>query len=143
LSDGTNTFVARVGLIDSTLSDGSEGVFLRYTHSGNSGKWLGVCETSSTQSTVDTGATATSINASSLSSALIRLGFTINAARTSVQFYVNGSAAGSPVTSNIASASAALTLIAAGVICSAGTSPTLRNLLLDYYSLQIDFTTPR
>jgi hypothetical protein len=94
------------------------------------------------ETAIDLGATATSISGSSYSAAFIRLGFVINAAATSVQFYVNGSTAGSPVTTHIPSSAPFLSINAAGIGSSAGTSP-LRNMLLDYYSLQFDFTSSR
>lgn len=55
LSDGTDTYTVRVGLLDSAAAEPTEGVFLRYVHSANGGRWLAVSRANGVESTVDTG----------------------------------------------------------------------------------------
>jgi hypothetical protein len=57
LSDGTDTYTLRVGLIDSVAAEPTDGVYFRYVHSANSGKWLAVTRANGVETTVDTGIT--------------------------------------------------------------------------------------
>lgn len=57
LSDGTNTYTIRAGFLDSISAEPTDGVFLRYVHSANSGKWLFVARQNGSESTYDTGIT--------------------------------------------------------------------------------------
>lgn len=131
LSDGTNTYSVRTGLGTSINAGDADGIYLRYTHGTNSGKWQGVCRLSGSESTVDTGITA--------DTSFHRLGFVINAAANSVQFRVDGSDVGSPATTNIISAATRMT--PATIVKSAG--GTSRTLSIDYYRLAMEFTTAR
>lgn len=58
LSDGTNTIVTRVGFIDSTLADPTNGAFFRYVHSVNGGRWQAVTRSGGSETMADTGVTA-------------------------------------------------------------------------------------
>lgn len=63
LSDGTNTYSLRVGFLDSVSVESTDGVFFRYTHSVNSGKWQFVTRANSVETITDTGITyATATN---------------------------------------------------------------------------------
>lgn len=55
LSDGTDTYSMRVGFIDSVSVESTDGVFFRYTHSVNSGKWQFVTRSNGTETITDTG----------------------------------------------------------------------------------------
>lgn len=57
VSDGTNTYTIRAGLLDSLSAEPTDGIFLRYVHSANSGKWLLVARKNGSETTADTGIT--------------------------------------------------------------------------------------
>lgn len=57
LSDGTNRYTLRIGLLDSLTGDPVDGAYLRYCDNVNSGKFEGVCRTNSTETAGDTGVT--------------------------------------------------------------------------------------
>lgn len=125
LSDGTNTYTVRCGLGDSGVAESVDFVGFRYTNGTNGGRWQGVTRANSVESTVDTAITATA--------AFQTLGFTVNAAGNSVQFYVAGVAAGAPITTNIPTGTARLLTFLPGMILkSLGT--TSRALIVDAYS---------
>jgi hypothetical protein len=134
LSDGTETYTVRTGLIDNGTTEATDGVFFRYTHSVNSGKWQGVCRSNGTETTVDTGSTV-------VAGTWVRLTAVVNAAGTSVQFYVNGVAAGAAVTTNIPTGTGRETGAGSHIIKSAGS--TARTFQVDYQSLRIVLTTAR
>lgn len=58
LSDGTDVYTLRFGFQDSLNSDGTDGMYFRYTHGTNSGKWEAVTRQASTETATDTGITA-------------------------------------------------------------------------------------
>lgn len=57
VSDGTNTYSLRAGFLDSVSTESTDGVFFRYTHSVNSGKWQFVTRANGTETITDTGIT--------------------------------------------------------------------------------------
>lgn len=57
LSDGTDTYSLRVGFIDSVSVESTDGVFFRYTHSANSGRWQFVTRANGVETITDTGIT--------------------------------------------------------------------------------------
>jgi hypothetical protein len=134
LSNGTNTFTWRLGLIDNGGSAPSDAVMFRYTDSVNSGKWEGVCIASSVESTVDTGITA--------DTSWHTFEFEVNAAATSVQFYIDGAATGAPVTTHIPTTNV-LCHVPAFVRRSAGTGLLTGQGLIDAYWYIYEFTTAR
>lgn len=141
VSSGTNTYTVRAGLMDDVLSEPNAGVYFRYTHSVNSGKWQGVVRASGTETAVDLGVTPAFVSGG-FAAAFVRLGFVIAADRSSIQFYINGTAAGSPVTTNVPATSTLLMLVPVSIVATAGNSFN-RYALLDYYSVEFAFTTPR
>lgn len=94
LSDGTDTYILRVGLGDDR--DGTtiaQGCWFQYTHSVNSGNFT-INNANTTTTTANTSTAATTN--------WIRYGIEINAAGNSVKFTINGSeVANSPVTGDI------------------------------------------
>jgi hypothetical protein len=134
LSDGTNTFTWRLGLIDNGGSAPSDAVMFRYTHSVNSGKWEGVCVASSTETAIDTGISA--------DTSWHTFEFEVNAAATSVQFYIDGVATGSAVTTNIPTTNV-LCHVPAFVRRSAGTGLLTGQGLIDAYWYIYEFTAAR
>lgn len=134
VSDGTETFSVRTGFLDGVAGESTDGVFFRYTHSVSSGNWQGVCRSNSVESTVDTGSAV-------VAGTWVRLTAVVNAGGTSVQFYVDGVAAGAAVTSNIPTGTGRETGAGSMILKSAGT--TSRSFEIDYQSVEIVFTTPR
>jgi len=135
LSDGTNTFVVRSGLQDSASGDGTDGVFFRYAHSVNSGRWELVCRSNGTESTRDTGITV-------VAGTRYMLMLKVNATATSAQAFINGATVGTPLTTNIPTGAGRETGVnGCSIVKSAGT--TNRTVVLDAVSLAIDLTAPR
>lgn len=137
LSDGTNTYGYRSGLIDTSSGTvPTDGVYLRYL-STTSANWLLVASNNTTETEVDTGVAVTTANQS--------VGFIINAAGTSAQFYYLSSgrwiAAGSPVASNIPTGSGRETGFGHILYRLAGT--TNRTATVDYDSTWCRFTNMR
>lgn len=98
LSTITNRFVLRCGLSDGTTSEPSNGVWMAYSDSLNSGNWQGVSRSAGSSTTANSAVAVGITN-------FINLGVTVNAAATSVSFFVNGvEIANSPVASNIPTA---------------------------------------
>jgi hypothetical protein len=71
---------------------------------------------------------------------LIRLKIVVNAAASSVEFFVNGVSIGTETT-NIPSAAGDEVYPMIGIFKSAGTTASLAQI--DYVAFQIDLTTPR
>lgn len=127
LSDGTNTFSVRQGFVTASVagnaSELSDGIFFRYTHSVNSGKWECVTRTSGVETATDSGI---SPSATVFDIMEIR----INSNASSVGFYINGTLVATNTT-NIPSA-IQLTYVTK-IEKSAGT--TARNVLVDWYDM--------
>jgi len=125
LSTAGETFTIRLGLGDSVAAESVDYVGFRYSHGVNAGEWEGVCRSNSVETARDT-------NVLVVAATWVKLGFTVNTAGTSVQFYIDDVAVGAAVTTNIPTgASRLLTYLPAFVLKSAGT--TSRSLLLDRY----------
>lgn len=93
LSDGTTTYICYVGYGDASSGNDTDAVCFRYTHSVNSGNWVGVCRSNGTESTVNL--------ASGPAAGIMQiLQIDINSDGTSVTFSVDG-VAGTPVVANI------------------------------------------
>lgn len=98
LSDGTNTYTFSFGLVggaSSTTEPTVAEMTIKYTHGTNSGKFLGVCRSSSTESTVDLGITV-AVNTPYV--------LTVCASKSSTEarFYIDGVFAGR-ITTNVPS----------------------------------------
>lgn len=135
LSDGTNTYKAWIGLANSTIPSAApvDGVDLTYTSAENSGKWRGACsEDSATTYVEDTG---TAVAAGTW----YRVSFMINAAATSVEFFINGTSIGSCGT-NVPDSNDNLAPNLQ-IIKSAGT--TARSMTVDAVRYVGEFTTAR
>lgn len=131
LSDVTNTYTVRMGLGSNGTGDSTDGVYFRYTNGVNSGKWEGVTRSASSETARDTTITA--------DVSWHTYEFEVNAAGTSVQFYIDGAAVGAAVTTNIPSAGFPIT--PASIVKSAG--GTARTLSLDAYWYSFELTTAR
>jgi hypothetical protein len=135
VSDGTDRFQITFGLAATALNIAAlttqTFIGFLYVDNVNSGQWTGVC-CDGTQATT-TGGSVVAINT------WYRLTVVVNAAGTSVSFYVNGTLLGSPVTTHIPTATAMQLM--AQIVKTAGTND--RTMDNDYIRYQKDFTTPR
>jgi len=134
LSNGTNTYTIRTGLISSITGESANGAFFRYTDGTNSGKWQAVTRNNSSETATDTGVTAAT-------SAYARFAIWCNAAGTSVVFFINGVAVATH-TANIPTASGRE--FGYGVMClrSAGTA-SLDAYDLDSIEVRAETSTSR
>lgn len=84
LSDGTNTYTTWVGFLDTTgTGAGTNGLYFKYTHGTNSGKWQAVVNAAGTPTAADTGvAPSATVNQV--------LKVEVNAAGTEAKFYIDG-----------------------------------------------------
>lgn len=115
LSDGTNTYTARFGFIDAQSAESTDGLFFRYTHSVNSGKWVLVGRSNSTETTVN--ATNTAVAAATW----YRLTIICYPNGTTSDFFQDGTYLGS-VTTNIPTGSGRATGFGMMFLKSAGTT---------------------
>lgn len=133
LADGTNTFVAHVGLFDSTGTASTTDAFFFRHSTANSGNWsILVLSGGSVTSNIDTGIPV-------VPSTYYRLKIVISAAATQIDFYINGSLIAS-VTTGLPTRSI---MYAAGcrIVKSVGTSN--RQMRIDWARLFYVFTSNR
>ena len=135
LSAIANRYTIYVGLGNPILGGSptgaapTNGVFFSYIDNANSGNWLTNCTSSSSNSHSDSGVAAIT--------GFVNLGFQVNAAASSVQFMIDGSPVGTPITTNIPS-----TAIFPFIMLhrSSGALPAA---LIDYFQMTINLTTAR
>lgn len=99
LSDGTNTYTMSIGWGDITLSSDSitNGIYFSYTDTGSSPNWKINTTSASSTTTQDSGVAAST-------AAYNKFKIIVNAAGTSVSFYINGTqVSNSPLTTTIPS----------------------------------------
>lgn len=130
LSTGTDTFTTRIGFIDSAAGEPTNGAYFRYTHSVNGGRWEAVTRAAGVETATNTGITTTA--------AWAYFEIDVNAAGTSVVFYINGALVATNTT-NIPTGGN-LTGIGVSHIKSAGTNN--REFRLDLTAYSFDPTTP-
>lgn len=87
LSDGTNTFTAYVGHIDVVTAAPGHGLFFRYTHSVNGGRWEYCSASGAGIVAADTGVAPTA-------TVYQVLEIKVNRAATSATFYIDGTLVG-------------------------------------------------
>lgn len=133
LSDGTNTYTARFGFMDSQAGDPTDGAYFRYTHGTNSGKWECVTRSNNveTASALDSGIT--------VDTSLHNFSIDVNAAGTSVDFKIDGSTVATG-TANIPTGTSRATGFGYSIIKSAG--GTNRNLNYTYTTVYSPLSTP-
>ena len=132
LSDATNRFIVHVGCAAGNVSVSNEMFSIRYSDNVNSGKFLGVCRTASSETTVDTGITVAA-------NTWYRVGALMNANATSAQFYVDGVATGTAITTNIPTNTGRL---GGGIYKTVGAAAA-RTMDVDYTYYLKTFTTAR
>lgn len=128
LSDGTDTYTIRVGLLDSDAAEPTDGVFLRYIHSANSGKWAFVTRANGTETVTDTGITV-AVNT------VYRVCIVVQAGAASASCYINDVKVAEAITTNIPTGAARLVGVGGSIIKSAGT--TSRTMEIDYAELLV------
>lgn len=135
LSDGTDTFCLVMGFGDNlgAQNGGTDAIAFRYSHGTNSGKFECVTRSNGTETASDSGITvATDTN--------YRLRIEINAAGTSVAFYINGTLTATNTT-NIPTGTARKANPMFNLLKLAGTNN--RECYLDYIYLRCDLTAAR
>lgn len=132
VSDGTDTYTLRVGFLDVTNATPVDGIYFRYTDSVNAGKWECVTCANSVETATDSGI-ALSTNA------YIKFKIIVNAAATSVQFYINDTLVQTNST-NIPTGTSRVSGFMFMIVKSAGT--TARTLGTVYHNLIFQPTTP-
>lgn len=114
LSDGTDNYIVRSGLGQSTSGDGNNGAFFKYNHALNSGNWTFIMRAA--------GADVLSINTSTAAQAntWVRLKFTVAASTQAAEVFINGTSVGSGTPSSTIGAQ--LVGLMHQVVKSAGTT---------------------
>ena len=132
LSDATDTCTVRVGFLDSTSGEPTDGIYFRYTHGTNSGKWQCVTRAAGTETATDSGSAPSATT-------WYRLTIEVNAGASSVTFRVAGSSVATNTT-NIPTGGN-LSGLGASIVKSAGTAH--RRLLIDAVDAHCNLTTAR
>jgi len=130
LSDGTDTYVAEFGVSNVNTANGAitDGVWWRYTHSENSGKWTINTSKTSTPTAANTSST--------VDTSWHTYKFIVNSTATSVAFYIDGTqVANSPITTNIPTTGVGMNPFFR-ILKSAGTNA--RILTMDSFYFQQD-----
>ena len=99
LSDSTNRYILRLGMAETafnTSSDYVDGVYFEYSDNVNSGNWQIKTANASTRTTTNT--------ATAAATGWQKITITVNAAATSVEYFINGSSVGT-IATNIPTAS--------------------------------------
>lgn len=125
LSDGTNTYSLRAGFLDSVSVESTDGVFFRYTHSVNSGKWQFVTRANGVETITDTGVTV-------VISTDTKLQIQVNADGTKAWGYINDVAVASSIT-NIPNGAGRETGFGAMILKTAGV--VARVFHVDYHDV--------
>jgi len=120
LSDATDTYTYRNGLIDSSSGESTDGVFFRYTDSVNSGNFELVLRSNSSE---------TAVNCSAGPAANTWCDISITITPTRVEAYKDGVLIGSTTTmTNLPSGASRLTGVGAFILKSAGTTSRIAGL---------------
>ena len=134
LSNSTNRYILRCGLSDAVgTTDAANGVYFEYSDNENSGQWIGKTAASSTRTTANSAIAAQT-------SSYVNLTITVNAAATSVAYFINGTQiSNSPITSNIPTVGITPFIM---MQYSAGTVAA-GSVIVDMFSFSQTLTTPR
>lgn len=83
VSDGTDSYELRIGMESNNFGTINDGIFFRYNHSVNTGKWQAISRRSGVETATDTGVTV-------VAGTWNRLRISINSAGTSIGYYIDG-----------------------------------------------------
>lgn len=135
ISDGTDTFTVLAGLSDDpyngNIPPGTDGIWFSYTHGTNSGHWTFSTRQSGAETAIDTGIAV-------VAGTWYKLKFIINAAGSSIQSYIAGTAAGTPITTNIPTGK-----VMVGWLMKKSAGTNNREFYIDYFKAIKNFTAPR
>jgi hypothetical protein len=126
-SGADETFTVRIGFCDSATGNGTDGIFWRYSLS-NGGRWECVTRDGGSETATDSGILLTNAVAAGDQDAH-NFEIRINAAGTSVKFYLDGTLAATNTT-NIPDATDYMGLMPGQIVKSAGTNS--RSMHIDY-----------
>lgn len=131
LSDAVNRYVIRFGFFSMSLPNTIlEGCGFEYQDDQNGGRWQGLCEDGIGETSLDTGITV-------VASTYYKLEFEVNAAGTSVEFFIDDVSAGT-VAANIPAGTAFSLFMSIHIMKLVGTAN--RAPYIDYYSLRQELT---
>lgn len=131
LSTAADEYVIVAGFIDGRANDAiSDGVYWEYDRT-NSVNWIGVTESGGTRTEIDS-----SVAVSTGTSAWVKLRFEVNAAGTSIEFFLNGTSVGTSTT-NITSNGMQYFIRA----MKSASSGAQNILYIDYIYVRNDLTT--
>ena len=125
-------YIFRIGFMDSVTGSPTDGVIFSYDRLTNV-NWLKLTKSFGTPTQ-----TATSVPVTT--TGWTRMKIVVNAAGTSVEFFINGTSVGTATTNIPVGAGRELTT-ASSIVKSAGTTP--RTAKIDYIAFDYDLTTPR
>lgn len=134
LSAGANTYVYSIGMMDgistnSGLSSYVNGIFFQYSDTLNAGQW--------TLNATSASVTTTTNTSTAVTTDWITLSITVNAAATSVSYYINNVLVGT-INTNVPTALMVPSFIATN---TAGTNPT--GFQADLFWLRLVLSNPR
>lgn len=130
---GTPSYMVHAGFGNQTANaEHTEGVSFRYTHTENSGAWLGYTVSGGSTTTVNSAVTVAV-------DTWYKLRIEINAAGSSVEFFINGASIG---TSSTNIPTSAIGVVPAKIRKTSSTT-TQRNLFVDYAYVFHQLTTAR
>lgn len=135
IPDGTETYTVWVGLGDTTTTGlQTDGAYFYFDRATSTTNWLAVTAKGGVRTTVDTGIAA--VNGS-----WVKFRVDIDAAATTVKFYINGALVSTQTGSTVPNTIGELLGLNAGMLKSAGT--TVRLFQIDYWKALQIYTTPR
>jgi hypothetical protein len=123
----------QVGLADPLTTNGQSANSLCIETRAANANWLLVARAAGTETVVDTGVAHVSGN-------WVKVGFVTNAGATSIQAYINGTAVGTAITTNIPSVAMSPMIKADALAAGGGSNVPCDS---DYYYLKQVITTPR
>ena len=122
---GTPAFTVKIGMASSAIAATTNGIYFQYTHSLNSGRWVGTTISSSV---------STNVNSTiAVDTDWVRLGVVVNSTNTSVEFFVDGVSIGTSTT-NIP---AILLSFIAQIQKQAPNTTTSRSLITDFLAASL------
>jgi len=134
LSNGTIPFTVRSGFLDSNSGAGVDGAYFFYQHLTNSGNWSIVTQSNSIgPAPVDTGVAV-------VAGSWYKFRIEVNAAGTSVKYYINGTLVHTE-TASIPTGSTRRLSAGFGIIKSASGSSASRSLYTDYFEVAMEGST--
>jgi hypothetical protein len=136
LSDGTDTYSVMSGIRSTAYANDmtpANGIYFTYTHGTNSGHWT-------LNSTVGSSTTSVDMGIGPTAGTYQHLTWVFNAAGTSIQGYIDGTAAGSAITTNLPTTTTKM-MLSSMIKKSAGTTNVY--YALDAIAFTVNLTSAR